>query len=150
MRKTSRKIKCSNKTIEVNIDNKYLIKITDQGANLVAIPTNMYMFQSHKNEWIQNTYQHDHKFIEEIAFNNHPVDSIPYIIVGQILRAINDNPDKRCEFLLNIRLSYQNNNNINCINTRMLQMWNYCLFMLVLLQGTQINNWFKTHRNSNV
>ena len=41
LRKTSRKIKCSNKTIEVNIDNKYLIKITDQGANLVAIPTNI-------------------------------------------------------------------------------------------------------------
>ena len=32
LRKSSRKITCSNKTIDLNMDNKYLVKITDQEA----------------------------------------------------------------------------------------------------------------------
>ena len=92
LRKTSKLIKCANRNIEINIENKYLLKVSDKIVELWNYPTDTYTFQSHKNKWIKNSYQHDHKFVEEMAFSDHSDSLIPYEVDGKMVKVVQDTP----------------------------------------------------------
>ena len=54
--------------------------------------SNRHVHFSHKNKWIKNSYQHDHKFVEEMAFSDHSDSLIPYEVDGKIVNVVQDTP----------------------------------------------------------
>ena len=103
LRKISKLTFCTNSTIEINLNNKYLVSITDRIAKIQEFPSNAYTFESHRNQFLPTSYQHDPKLIEEIAFNDQPDNTISNLINGRVFSAVKESefeiPGKRLEWL---------------------------------------------------
>ena len=90
LRKSSVQISCVNRSIDININNFYLIRATHDSISVVPFPTDAYELKSHQNKFIQISYQHDKKFIEEIAFLDHPENTLSNLVNGHIYTSVND------------------------------------------------------------
>jgi hypothetical protein len=103
IRKVSKIVTCKNVTVEINIRNRYILTINPHSVNITPFPKHCYEFNSHNNHFVQASYQHDAKLLEEIAFHNQPHNKISNLVDGRLFSSVDNirqsNPKNKLHWL---------------------------------------------------
>jgi hypothetical protein len=103
IRKVSKIVTCKNVTIEINIRNRYVLTVNPHSVSITPFPKDCYEFNSHNNHFVQASYQHDAKLLEEIGFHNQPHNTISNSVDGRLFSSVDNiresNPTNKLHWL---------------------------------------------------
>jgi hypothetical protein len=108
IRKVSKIVTFKNVIIEINIRNRYILTINPHSVNITPFLKDCNEFDSHNNHFVQASYQHDAKLLEDIAFHNQPHNTISNLVDGRLFSLVDNiresNPTNKLHWL-NVGLS---------------------------------------------
>ncbi len=103
IRKVSTIVTCKNVTIEINIRKRFILAVNPHSVNITPFPKDCYEFNSHNNNFVQVSYQHDAKLLEEIAFHNQPHNTNTNLVDGRLFSSVENiresNPTNKLHWL---------------------------------------------------